>query len=226
MLFCSEVCSEFAKAVRYHRRVMADGRIDQPDVQDAVSVKMAYAQWDQAPAKPLPAATRAAVFAAKGDRCVSCGAPATDVDHVVSAAFGDNSLDNLQPLCHACHLEKTLGSPMPWDARSADATAVHDRLKAAYRERVRAKPPLRACDDELMWPSRWRAVKWTREAARAGDQSDADLRTLLELIASGIQAGHSLSSATAEAESSLGLSRKRRRVIMRRLRELAGVGPM
>jgi 5-methylcytosine-specific restriction endonuclease McrA len=205
---------------------MADGRIGQPDVQAAVSVRMAYAQWGQAPAKPLPAATRAAVFAVKGNRCVSCGAPATDVDHVVSAAFGDNSLDNLQPFCHACHLEKTLDSPMPWDTRNAVATAIHDRLTATYEERVRANPPLRACDDELTWPSGWRAVKWTREVARAGDQPDADLRALLELIASGIQAGDSLGSATAEAESALGLSRKRRRVMMRRLRELAIDGPV
>ena len=73
--FCSEVCSEFARAVRYHRRVLADGRSGQPDVQAAVSVRMAYALWGEAPAKPLMAVTRDAVFAAKGDRCLSCGAP-------------------------------------------------------------------------------------------------------------------------------------------------------
>ena len=71
VLFCSEVCSEFARAVRYHRRVLADGRSGQPDVQAAVSVRMANALWGEAPAKPPMAVTRAAVFAAKGDRCLS-----------------------------------------------------------------------------------------------------------------------------------------------------------
>jgi 5-methylcytosine-specific restriction protein A len=40
--------------------------------------------------------------------CAVCGAPATDVDHVVPRRLGGrDALDNLQPLCHACHSRKT-----------------------------------------------------------------------------------------------------------------------
>lgn len=183
-------------------------------------MRMAYALWGQAPAKPLLAVTRAAVFAAKGDRCLSCGAPATDVDHVVSAAFGDNSLANLQPLCHSCHLEKTLSSPMPWDTSSEDAIVNHERREATYWARVRAQPSLRACDDERTWPSGWRTVMSTRVASRATGQLDIELRALLELIAGRLTAGRSLDLAVADAENALGLSRKRRRALLARLRTL------
>ena len=225
MLFCSEICSEFARAVRYHRRVLADGRIGQPDVQAAVSVRMAYALWGEAPAKPLMAMTRAALFAAKGDRCLSCRAPATDVDHVVSAASGDNSLANLQPLCHSCHLEKTLSSPVPWDTSSGDAIARHERREATYWARVRAQPSLRVCDDERTWPFGWRTALSTRVAARATGQLDTELRALLELIAGRLTAGRSLDLAAADSENALGLSRKRRRALLTRLRMLVPEPP-
>ncbi len=38
--------------------------------------------------------------------CLMCNDVATDVDHV-SGDPSDNSRENLQPLCHACHSHKT-----------------------------------------------------------------------------------------------------------------------
>ena len=41
--------------------------------------------------------------------CAVCGAPATDVDHITPKRLGgEDVLDNLQPLCHACHTRKTM----------------------------------------------------------------------------------------------------------------------
>ena len=41
--------------------------------------------------------------------CVVCGAPATDVDHITPKRLGgEDALDNLQSLCHACHTRKTM----------------------------------------------------------------------------------------------------------------------
>lgn len=40
--------------------------------------------------------------------CRLCGAPATEVDHIVPLrAGGTNELSNLQPLCKSCHSRKT-----------------------------------------------------------------------------------------------------------------------
>ncbi len=41
--------------------------------------------------------------------CRRCGAPSTDVDHIVALADGGGFFDreNLQALCHTCHKEKT-----------------------------------------------------------------------------------------------------------------------
>ena len=52
--------------------------------------------------------TRAA-FLATNPRCLLCGAPASDVDHVVARRRGGtNDWSNLRPLCHACHSRKTV----------------------------------------------------------------------------------------------------------------------
>lgn len=41
--------------------------------------------------------------------CAVCGAPATDVDHVLPKRLGGrDAVDNLQSLCHACHTRKTM----------------------------------------------------------------------------------------------------------------------
>jgi 5-methylcytosine-specific restriction enzyme A len=40
---------------------------------------------------------------------------ATDVDHIISLRRGgDHSIDNLQPLCHACHSRKTATHDGGW----------------------------------------------------------------------------------------------------------------
>lgn len=40
--------------------------------------------------------------------CVSCGAPATDVDHIIARRWGGtDDEENLQALCHECHAKKT-----------------------------------------------------------------------------------------------------------------------
>ena len=51
---------------------------------------------------------RAACFRVWGKACLLCGDRATDVDHVIElAAGGTNTIDNVQPLCKACHQAKT-----------------------------------------------------------------------------------------------------------------------
>jgi len=52
---------------------------------------------------------REACFRVWGKTCMYCGARATEVDHIQELALGGtNTIDNLQPLCKACHLHKTV----------------------------------------------------------------------------------------------------------------------
>jgi len=40
--------------------------------------------------------------------CRNCGAPATEVDHIVSLKDGGtHALDNLRPMCKSCHSRRT-----------------------------------------------------------------------------------------------------------------------
>ena len=44
-------------------------------------------------------------------KCVKCGGPAEEVDHILELRYGGDEFDlgNLQSLCHSCHVEKTNG---------------------------------------------------------------------------------------------------------------------
>ena len=53
-------------------------------------------------------ATRDAWLAAHPG-CALCGAPATEVDHIVPRAWGGGHTGNLQSLCQRCHRAKTAG---------------------------------------------------------------------------------------------------------------------
>ena len=52
---------------------------------------------------------RARVLEDDEDKCVKCGKPASEVDHIVEIWEGGREfdLDNLQSLCHVCHVMKT-----------------------------------------------------------------------------------------------------------------------
>ena len=41
-LFCSDLCKDEAKYVRYYRRCQNDGRISRPDIQEALQIRKAH----------------------------------------------------------------------------------------------------------------------------------------------------------------------------------------
>jgi hypothetical protein len=162
-----------AKTVRYVRAVRADGRIKQPEVAEAVRIRIAHVNAGGYPAaeRKLSAEQRQAVFALAGGLCQECGAAAREVDHIGEPINGDISHpDNLQALCSDCHRRKTMRSIRPATDPTVLARAAEVQL------RIHAPEPLRACD-RTGWQQEWRILSKQRRAvaraalAAAGDGS-------------------------------------------------------
>jgi 5-methylcytosine-specific restriction endonuclease McrA len=148
-LFCDEACADEAKLVRYVRRCRRDGRINQPDVREAIQIRIAHALAGGYNAKErrLSPKKRKAVIERAGGLCEKCGQPGTDIDHISGSS---DDMENLQLLCRTCHNEKTKESFVP-------LTPEHERyeeIKAkadGLRLRTDAPTPQRICDDEESW---------------------------------------------------------------------------
>lgn len=156
-LFCSELCGQVAEMVRYLRRVSRDGRIGEPDVQLAVSTRMAHllAGGYHKRARRVPAHIREQVWRRDGGRCRSCGAPGEEIDHI----NGDGAaLENLQLLCRPCHHAKTASRMVP--AADEQRQAIRELLET----RVEPQRPVLLCDDEQSWPGQWQNLKKLRRA--------------------------------------------------------------
>lgn len=150
-MYCSDLCREEGKTIRYIRAVMRDGRMDDPEVREAVEIRMAILLGGGYPERQrrLAAAGRAAVFERDSRRCQLCGEPVTEIDHIDGGLTeGLNNLDNLRALCGGCHRGKTKSAfrrPNEEESRRA----------LAYQERTDAPVPLRPSDDEQNWPKLW-----------------------------------------------------------------------
>lgn len=153
-LFCSERCKQEAKFVRYVRNCKKDGRDRQPDIREAIQIKLASILGGGYPEKErrLPKEVREAVIDRDKGRCRQCGATGDQVDHIQGSS---NDLSNLQLLCKACHNKKTIASfglpitpfshPDEWD-----------KAESLYF-RIESSSPIRICDSEE-WDSLWRIV--------------------------------------------------------------------
>jgi len=141
-LFCGEKCQQTAKAVRYARAALRDGRYQRdPLVREAVKQKIAHVLSGGYPekARKLSPAQREAIFVRDGRRCRLCGAPATTIDHIAGSS---SDPANLQALCEPCNRGRVQFRPAtPEEQAEGDAIWV----------RIRAPQPLRLCDDEKQW---------------------------------------------------------------------------
>jgi 5-methylcytosine-specific restriction endonuclease McrA len=159
ILYCSDLCRDEAKYVRYYRACIADGRVAQPDVQDALEIRLAFLlsggyAWRE---RRIPQEVREAVTARDGGRCRVCGAFADEIDHIDGTNSSDP--DNLQLLCADCHRAKTLESFVVRDYTPEEQAKV-DELNA----RTLSCEPLRDCD-RPRWSTEYRAVLASRRAA-------------------------------------------------------------
>ncbi len=165
-LFCSDICRQRADTVRYGRRIHRDGRIKDSLVEDAFRTKMAFAVSKIGYARAvreLDPETRRAVIDRDDGKCVLCGKPGAEIDHIVDSS---PELTNLQMLCHDCHVQKTQQNFRPIEPGSAA-----DVIWAQLMERIHSPVPLRSCDDEVAWPSSWRKIAAERRSAAPGQVS-------------------------------------------------------
>jgi 5-methylcytosine-specific restriction endonuclease McrA len=153
-LFCGDCCAQTADFVRYARNVVADGRVERADVQEALRTRMAFLVVGGYPetARRLTHRVRAAVMERDGGRCVLCGGPGTEIDHM---AGHSDDLSNLRLLCHECHQSIT-------DSHMVAMAPEHIAIKDAIWARVNAQRPTRLCDDEHEWKNHWRRLKTER----------------------------------------------------------------
>lgn len=161
-LFCSELCREEAKLVRYWRAVIRDGRIKRPDVAEALKIRIGLVLGGGYPEREhrIPSALREEIFQRDRSRCQICGGEATQIDHInVDQRFKDNVNDllNLQAVCDRCHRKKTL---------SRFHLAAPEEEEEYWRLLLRAESPepLRESDDEVSWQKVWRERARERSA--------------------------------------------------------------
>jgi 5-methylcytosine-specific restriction endonuclease McrA len=171
-LFCSELCKEEAKFVRYFRRCSHDGRINQVDVQEALEIRFAHIMVGGYPAqeRQVPASMRAKVIARDKGVCRQCSEAGTTIDHIDGDA---NEMENLQLLCSGCHNAKTR-------LRISEITSnderypAHSKKAKLLRFRCSAPRPVRPCDDNKLWPARYKEIMAEWRKARRNDPNFGD----------------------------------------------------
>jgi 5-methylcytosine-specific restriction endonuclease McrA len=160
VLFCSEVCKQEAKFVRYVRACRRDERDQQPDIQEAIEIKLAMILGGGYPEKErhIPDSIRKAVTRHDKGRCKICGNPGDQIDHISGSS---NDLKNLQLLCRDCHNQKTTADFV----RITPETHPEEWAKVeALYYRIEITEPFRLCDSEV-WENSWRSILSARRKA-------------------------------------------------------------
>lgn len=178
--FCSEYCKAVAEFVRNSRKWTREP-VRQADPQHlyALQVRLAMLNsghlgqgnvYDES-GRRLSPAQKSAIRERDGGRCVQCGRPGDEIDHI------DGSSDdpsNLQLLCRDCHHAKTGES-----IKTVTGAAEREALASFHGElggRIDAPEPLRACDNEQVWSTAWRRWPDLPAGALAYDGRSAGLR--------------------------------------------------
>ena len=160
-LYCSLACEQEAELVRYARRCLADGRLEQKDVQEAIEIRFAHIMaggYDKESRK-LSRETRENVLRRSKGKCEICGKEGCDIDHIDGASC---DLSNLQFLCKDCHNLKTRSNIVSVKPSSEEYEFIKYRGEQ-FMEYVHAVEPLRVCHDQENWASVWRQFQKERK---------------------------------------------------------------
>lgn len=158
-LYCSNACSQIAALVRYARRTRTRGVFDDPDIQEAITIRLGLIIGSggyDTKGRRIPPETRAEVYALAAGKCQKCGqkfGEDFDSQRTIQHLNGSSSdIANLQAWCMRCNKDDVLGKMVPMtDEDRAEAFMIIMRWEA--------KKPLRLCDDEVHWESMWRDLQ-------------------------------------------------------------------
>lgn len=170
-LFCGEKCQQTAKAVRYGRSAIRDGRFNLPEVGEAIKMKInqiingGYPEQE----RRLAPAYRESIFKRDGGICTCtdhhlngpshegrCTAEATEIDHISGSSPDPN---NLRAICRPCNMARFYDHAMP--ASPEQVAEAHSILA-----RMKSEQPTRLCDDEQTWATAWRDMSRKQKAMR------------------------------------------------------------
>jgi hypothetical protein len=135
----------------HHRNLTVSDGYEPPDddIRNAAMIQllqlMAGGYFERL--RRIPAKVRADVVARDNGRCIRCGEPGTEIDHIAGSSSAPT---NLQLLCHTCHVEKT-GESIVW----RQTTPAERAILVAVLQRVFSPEPLRP-SDAANWNSVWR----------------------------------------------------------------------
>lgn len=148
-LFCSDKCQQEAKFVRYFRNCKSNGRINQPDIREALQMKLAHILGGgyKASERRISLSVRRAVYKRDKRTCQKCGKPGRDIDHINGSS---NEIENLQVLCRDCHNEKTKSN---FKELTPEVDGYNEKKAtiSSLRSRTESETPQRICDDEKNW---------------------------------------------------------------------------
>jgi len=158
--FCGDYCKAVAEFIRLCRRwIREPAKQADPEYPYVLQVRLAFLNADflgrgtvyDENARHLSSAQKAAIWERDQGRCVRCGKPGAEVDHISSSS---DDPANLQLLCLDCHHAKTRQAMAPV-TDAADREAL-DRFYTALGRRINATQPMNACDNEQSWSKLWR----------------------------------------------------------------------
>jgi hypothetical protein len=173
-LFCSERCQQAARFVRYARGCSRDGRVEDPDVQEAIHLQLAMVLGGGYPNRDrrLPQAIREHVFERAGFKFEQCGCvldidrsgPTRDAYATIQHVHGSSpDPGNLQALCNTCTTANAESRFVPVEPGPEE----HEYAKL-LKERWASPLPMRVCDDDENWATNWRSLaKAAKEAIQA-----------------------------------------------------------
>jgi len=163
LLFCSDECKDIAAAVRYARK-----KIDEEipwDFDLLVGFGQKIFPWASSgrtydpQRRNVPQETRKAIFTRDEHRCVLCGEPATQIDHIAGSS---SDATNLRAVCADCNRKLMLSNLVQ---------ITEEEKREAFKARanhlsslISAPTPPSVGFDHKTWNDKWRTYAKMRQA--------------------------------------------------------------